>query len=304
MKKKEKLPPTPNVPKKNPPTQKQLSDWLDSKQFGVWLDGNRISNSKLNEYNATDFSMYYVSKLEKNAINYGKHYFQVDLYTNSKFNELYENGIEPLNEGVLIKVISPTKNQDGASREQMKEYERLAKHYNSLPKDQMVIKKEDLERMKYIYGLMSDKQKKDTEPFPVLPPPPPPPPPAPEAGEAEKVVPPPPPIPENATPEQRKKYEEATRLYKLRTEKIALQEARSKKINAEKAELTRVRELTKEEVAKLKKEKEAYKNRQTLEPAKIKEIKSAEAEKLKKEKLAYKEAQAAKLKTEKESLLK
>lgn len=246
--------------------------------------------------------------------------------------------------------------QDGASREQMKEYEKLAKHYNSLPKDQLIIKKEDLERMKYIYHLMSDKQKKDTEPFPVLPPPPPPP--APIANEAEKVLPPPPPppipdnateeqkekyrkvveeynrkytvkngkvsenpppppppIPDNATPEQRKKYEEAIRVYKLRTEKneqarvkdlkqekLAYQEARLAKVKPEKAELTQVRVLTKEEAAKLKKEKEAYKNRQKLELTKVREARNTDVEKLKKEKLAYKEAQSAKIKTEKREL--
>jgi hypothetical protein len=333
--------------------------------------------------------------------------------------------------------------QDGASREQMKEYEKLAKHYNSLPKDQLIIKKEDLERMKYIYHLMSDKQKKDTEPFPVLPPPPPPP--APEVDEpnqpespqepqepnwllinskgqmlynddltslsdlelklnslsknsdaikvvsvkldedapkdvAKKVMevmnkynikavtvhanearqelpppppppipdnsteeqkekykkvieeynrkytvkngkvsenppPPPPPIPDNATPEQRKKYEEAIRVYKLRTEKneqarvkdlkqekLAYQEARLAKVKPEKAELTQVRVLTKEEAAKLKKEKEAYKNRQKLELTKVREARNVDVEKLKKEKLAYKEAQSAKIKTEKREL--
>lgn len=233
--------------------------------------------------------------------------------------------------------------QDGASREQMKEYEKLAKHYNSLPKDQLIIKKVDLDRMKYIYHLMSDKQKKDTEPFPMLPPPPPPP--APKAKDVKQVLPPPPPppipasatkeqkekykkvveeynrkytvengkisenpppppppIPDNATPEQRKKYEEAARIYNLRVDKMAYQEARLAKIKTEKGELTRVRGLSKEEVAKLKKEKEAYKNRQKLELTEIRDVKSAHTEKLKKEKLAYKEAQAAKLKTEKREL--
>jgi bla regulator protein blaR1 len=229
--------------------------------------------------------------------------------------------------------------QDGASREQMKEYEKLAKHYNSLPKDQLIIKKVDLDRMKYIYHLMSDKQKKDTEPFPMLPPPPPPP--APKAKDVKQVLsppppppipasatkeqkekykkvveeynrkytvengkisenppPPPPPIPDNATPEQRKKYEEAARIYNLRVDKMAYQEARLAKIKTEKGELTRMRELSKEEVAKLKKDKEAYKNRQKLELTEIRDVKSAHTEKLKKEKLAYKEAQRAKLSNE------
>ncbi|MEZ4780758.1 MAG: M56 family metallopeptidase [Flavobacteriaceae bacterium] len=250
--------------------------------------------------------------------------------------------LEKSNHEIPSEIFSQDVNQkqDGASREQMKEYERLAKHYNSLPKDQLIIKKEDLERMKYIYHLMSDKQKKDAEPFPVLPPPPapeavnpnlppPPPPPIPENATpeqkikykkateeynkkykvkngqvSEKLPPPPPPIPDNATPEQRKKYEEATRNYKLKAEKMAYQDAKLAKIKAEKGELTRARELNKEEVAKLKKEKEAYKNREKLKLAEARNAKTADVEKLKKEKLAYKEAQAVKLKTEKRELAK
>ncbi|MGK0291510.1 MAG: hypothetical protein ACI86H_002978, partial [bacterium] len=93
-------------------------------------------------------------------------------------------------------------NQDGASREQMKEYEKLAKHYNSLTEKQRIIKQKDVERMKYIYGLMNAKQKKDTEPFPNFPPPP-----APPATNAKQNYPIPPPIPENATQEQRGKMQ-------------------------------------------------------------------------------------------------
>jgi NACalpha-BTF3-like transcription factor len=79
---------------------------------------------------------------------------------------------------------------------------------------------------------------------------------------------------------------------------MAYQEARLAKIKTEKGELTRMRELSKEEVAKLKKDKEAYKNRQKLELTEIRDVKSAHTEKLKKEKLAYKEAQRAKLSNE------
>jgi hypothetical protein len=133
--------------------------------------------------------------------------------------------------------------------------------------------------------------------------------------EAKQELPPPPPIPDNATPEQRKKYEEVIRLYKLRTEnneqahvkdlkqeKLAYQEARLSKIKTEKGELTQVRVLSQEEAAKLKKEKEAYKNRQKLELAQVREARNSAIEKLKKEKLAYKEAQATKLKTDKNEL--
>ena len=73
------------------------------------------------------------------------------------------------------------KNQDGATREQMKEYNGLAKKYNDMPKARMQILLKEVERMKYIYSLMSEKQKADAEPFPDFPPmPEPPSPPSPE----------------------------------------------------------------------------------------------------------------------------
>ena len=66
----------------------------------------------------------------------------------------------------------PKNLQKGASREQMKEYNALAKKYNEMSRENMRVKIKEVERMKYIYGLMSDKQKADAEPFPEFPIPP------------------------------------------------------------------------------------------------------------------------------------
>lgn len=62
--------------------------------------------------------------------------------------------------------------QKSASREQMKEYNALAKKYNEMPRNNMHILGKEVERMKYIFGIMSDKQKADAEPFPEFPEPP------------------------------------------------------------------------------------------------------------------------------------
>lgn len=86
--------------------------------------------------------------------------------------------------------------QDGASREQMAEYNKLAKYYNDMPKSKMKILKKDVERLEYIYGLMSDKQKADAEPFPDFPEPPP----APKVKKGEKSDIPPPPPPNSPKP--------------------------------------------------------------------------------------------------------
>ncbi len=75
--------------------------------------------------------------------------------------------------------------QESASREEMKEYNALAKKYNEMDRNHMVIKKQEVNRLKEIYSKMSKKQQEDAEPFPNFPPPPP----APDAPEPPKNVP-------------------------------------------------------------------------------------------------------------------
>ncbi len=65
--------------------------------------------------------------------------------------------------------------QTSASREQMREYNALARKYNEMPRDNMHILTKEVERMKYIHSIMSEKQKADAEPFPDFPEPPAPP---------------------------------------------------------------------------------------------------------------------------------
>ncbi|MFT6021540.1 MAG: bla regulator protein BlaR1, partial [Ulvibacter sp.] len=52
------------------------------------------------------------------------------------------------------------------------EYNKLARKYNTMDKENMFIRKNDVERLKYLYDLMSAKQRKNAESFPNLPPPP------------------------------------------------------------------------------------------------------------------------------------
>lgn len=79
--------------------------------------------------------------------------------------------------------------QTSASRDEMREYNKLAKKYNAMDKEKRVVKLKDLKRMEYIYQKMSPKQKKDAQPFPECIPPPPPPPPAPDAPKAVSLSP-------------------------------------------------------------------------------------------------------------------
>ncbi|MFY7965812.1 MAG: hypothetical protein ACOVO1_13010, partial [Chitinophagaceae bacterium] len=71
---------------KSIPSATQLNDWATDKKYGIWIDdGRQIVNSQLLKYSATDFSNFSISRLEKNAINYGKHYYQLNLMTNSYY---------------------------------------------------------------------------------------------------------------------------------------------------------------------------------------------------------------------------
>ncbi|GAB5398852.1 MAG: hypothetical protein Aureis2KO_04370 [Aureisphaera sp.] len=96
-----------------------------------------------------------------------------------------------------------------ATDKEIREYNRLAKKYNEMPRDNMFIVKEEIKRLKYIYDKMTEKQRASAEPFPNIPPPPPPPP-APDAIDAPeantwvpdpvKDIPPPPPPPAPESP--------------------------------------------------------------------------------------------------------
>ena len=64
-----------------------MDTWKDPKIYGVWIDANRISNTDLKKYKPSDFGWYNVSKLTKTAVDYGKHYFQISLYTQKYYDE-------------------------------------------------------------------------------------------------------------------------------------------------------------------------------------------------------------------------
>lgn len=76
-------------PAKKSPAVAQLQEWGNASQYGVWLDGKRVSNAILDTYKPSDFALYIVSRLEKNAVNYGKHYYQVDLMTPAYYAKTY-----------------------------------------------------------------------------------------------------------------------------------------------------------------------------------------------------------------------
>ncbi len=220
--------------------------------------------------------------------------------------------------------------QEKATKAQVKEYNKLAKKYNDMPQDDMIIRKNDIARLKQLYSLMSEDQKKNAETFPDIP--------DPIAPIAIKVI---EALPPNATAAQKRKYKEGYKAAKagmkaqkeklvkvreirsdderlrLKEEKMAHREsqaaARVLKLKAQKGELVKVREI---QSVKLKEERLAHRESQAAarvlklkaqkgELVKVREIQSV---KLKQEKLAHRESQAAarvlKLKAQKGELVK
>ncbi len=88
-------------------------------------------------------------------------------------------------------VISLVPAQEKATPEMVAEYNVLAKKYNEMSSPNFRVRGEEVERMKYIYSLMTATQKEQAEPFPELPDPPA----APRVlkGEISDLPPPPPP---------------------------------------------------------------------------------------------------------------
>lgn len=82
-------------PKKSP-TAADLQRWSDPKMYGVWIGSKRVDNAVLANYKPEDFVLYDESRLSKNAVNYGKHYVQVGLYTPQQYDAMYKDGEEAL----------------------------------------------------------------------------------------------------------------------------------------------------------------------------------------------------------------
>lgn len=91
-----------------------------------------------------------------------------------------------LSKSEIIPEKENTAHQEKATKAEIEEYNTLAKKYNSMSKDNMMIVSNEVERMTAIYNKMTAKQKEKGEPFPNFPPPPPAPP-APDAPNAQKV---------------------------------------------------------------------------------------------------------------------
>jgi beta-lactamase regulating signal transducer with metallopeptidase domain len=76
------------------PSQAALDIWKNPRICGVWIDEKKVDNSELDHYKPADFGLAIASRLSKNAINYKKYKYQINLYTVSYYTRLYKKGIE------------------------------------------------------------------------------------------------------------------------------------------------------------------------------------------------------------------
>ena len=75
------------VPVERIPTNEQFESWKAPAQYGLWLNGKRTDNSELKRYQSSDFSHFSVSRLMRNAKDYGKYVYHLELETNMHFKE-------------------------------------------------------------------------------------------------------------------------------------------------------------------------------------------------------------------------
>lgn len=103
-----------------------------------------------------------------NAINYSsiKKRFTV-MKTHTSKKKIWFKSIILLPVLALLLFSFSTKiQQDKATPKQVAEYNKLAKKYNEQPKNNRIIKLKDINRLEYLYNLMTPAQKKSAQPFP------------------------------------------------------------------------------------------------------------------------------------------
>ncbi|WP_100610122.1 M56 family metallopeptidase [Confluentibacter lentus] len=154
------------------PTEAEFNSWKDSNKFAIWIDGTHVKNSELNNYNASDIKYFTNSFVHDNARSEKfPQPYQNHLYTEKGFDTAFTNAEK--DHSVLDEIKKEL--LKGASQEEIEEYNNLIKQLNSKPEKERIIKVKDKNRIEYIYGLMTDEQKKENESFPdfltVAPPP-------------------------------------------------------------------------------------------------------------------------------------
>lgn len=125
-----------------------------------------LQSNKITKYNSLA-KKYNIIPIEKRSIPLSDLRMLESIYKNMTVEE--RKAAQPFPECL------PKQNQDGATKEQLSTYNKLAKSYNTMISEggNIRILKADVDQLTYIYGLMSAKQKENAESFPDFPEPPP-----------------------------------------------------------------------------------------------------------------------------------
>jgi hypothetical protein len=83
------FPMPPPLPKISP-SEKQLNEWKDASEYGVWIDGKKIKNAEINAYKASDFDHYFISRLTKAALHHNEYHYQIGLMTKIYYARYYK----------------------------------------------------------------------------------------------------------------------------------------------------------------------------------------------------------------------
>jgi bla regulator protein blaR1 len=82
----------------NVPTEKELEYFKDPKKYGIWIDGKKVENSKLNKCKASDFGQFGISKLSGAAkYDHGVkriYGYQLDMMTTSYYEKYRKETLE------------------------------------------------------------------------------------------------------------------------------------------------------------------------------------------------------------------
>ncbi|WP_419213701.1 M56 family metallopeptidase [Maribacter sp. X9] len=142
--------------------EEDYKDTIEIMPETVILKTNQIilRPTDLNKYNSLA-KKYNIIPIEKRTIPLEDLHILETLYR--EMTEEQKQNAQPFPECI------PKKKKDGASKEQLKTYATLAKKYNTMDPEYMYIKKQEVDILQKIYGLMTPKQKAEAEPFPNFP---------------------------------------------------------------------------------------------------------------------------------------
>ncbi|NQX78006.1 MAG: M56 family metallopeptidase [Gilvibacter sp.] len=192
------------------PTFQDFKRWQDASYYGLWIDGKRVPNARILEYHPDDLPYFSESKLMKNAKNYGKHHVQVNVMSNSYWQD--QKGIGFVTEQMKEFLIDQAVNGDkelqisiqGSSvyvngvKTSIKKFKSVVNEatknwsrsdFNNVDLE-LMIKNPDQDFINKLNDIFkeTDVYKADPSKFPYgINPPPPPPPPAPPAPVVEEV---------------------------------------------------------------------------------------------------------------------